>query len=498
MREEIERKRKLKEQKEEEEFRSLTFSPNLPHKSAEIINTTRSHDSTDVYHRLNTTRTLSMSQSNLQLDTFSQSGQPQEELKKVVKDEKELQNLFQRLSATTLHSRDSISVEPTEQQKKVVLPKENVDAIFNRLRNSRTKSFILKYDSEEAEQILKQHSLLKDVPKIQTTELDGVLDRLRGHTLSSAASVDMKTLSRSSSFDLSVGVPGSPSVLQQTLARRMSVTNKTFVDSLERSVSPLNIVPRSLSPMPTTTNTNSRSGSPHSPHSIESRAISPPKRLAGLNVFEEITEEYPQDDGQDEHHYDVIENETSPTVDAKRTDRRASYLDEPETIVEDEQQVVPYAQSSASPAASEWRRSRSVNNNDKTDDDALLPTDALPKPPSIIASEGFLLPPVPPTTSDVHEVVDDNAHDGTTDLDSVQSPYKETEVVSASIENGSTNNVDLVRQSFVSDNSASSQNSGREAASTTMKKAAFVPQTLVESQQDLDNTMVSVDESDNF
>ena len=194
---------------------------------------------------------------------------------------------------------------------------------------------------------MKQLSLFNGVPKTQTTDLDGVLDRLREHTLSSAASVDMKTLSRSSSFDLSVGVggAGSSSVLQQTLSRRMSVTNKSFVDSLERSVSPLNVVPRTLSPAPT----NSRSNSPNN----DSRQASPPKRLAGLNVFEEINEENLHDvhTGQSESqssfpgyprknsfHQHNEASQFNADNSKSREVQCSSFLDEPETIVDDVQQ----------------------------------------------------------------------------------------------------------------------------------------------------------------
>ena len=542
----------------------MTFSPNLPSKSTEIAHASRIAENIDIYTRLNSTRTLSKSTSNVLLnDNSSQSG-CLDEGKKIVKDEKELQHLFERLNATTIHHVEK-STSDTDVTRKVVLPKENVDAIFNRLRNSRTQSFILKYDSQEAEQILKQHSLLKGVPKIHSTDLDGVLHRLREHTLSSAASYDMKSLSRSSSCDLSVGAvgggTGSPSALQLTLARRMSVTNKTFVDSLERSDSPLNIVPRCLSPM----QANSRSSSPGSATVQSRNNATPPKRLAGLNVFEELR------DDDSSHlsylHRNHIGNGFHPSIhqlEDEHSREIQSFLDEPETVMEVEQgysssstvnqnrlisvqdveqpvnsydslpEITNVQTSSTCSSSGSNSRSSSPTSSRRLSNRSRSPmlegvhSHDFPQVPAIVdfvydqlpspqlksvnsVSAGLVMPPLPPVADTVansasHQNWPQDGPD-TVDLDGGFLPPNEGDEIFPAVCDSPVN----VPQSssFLPEDppmEANSYHTNESAVDDSMhvvlkkgaKKAGFVPQVQNESHLDYDSTIVSVDESDDF
>ena len=136
------------------------------------------------------------------------------------------------------------------------------------------------------------------------------------------------------------------------------------------------------------------------------------------------------------------------------------------------------------------------------------------------------MPPAPPSSiEESNRVEEADGHDGVTDLDSVASPLKETESVfliksespvNMPVESSVTDNVsaayqELAQPSIASDNNGvSSQGSARSnkipmtnknnasSVKKSMKKAGFIPQVLHDSQQELDNTIVSVDESDNF
>ena len=292
--EEAERKRKEKEQKEEEELKALSFAPKIPRKSISIAKRSSIIGDADVYQRLLHTP---LESHKLNESIAESTVSIESDTKKVVLPEKNIQEICRRLSVTQIGR-----VEPPPSEvKKVVLPPQDVNTIFNRLQKSRTKSFILKYDTEEAERFIREHSDIKEGPKLSQPEMESVLERLRNHQTTSSGVYQEIGVQRRQS----ISANNSPLVRRESFStslspmRRESFSNNTSPAPIQRTLSRMSSTGSMGSVGSINTYNSAEFNIPTTyiadPAAREQRAsssfVSPPKYLSAMNIFAQVSDE---------------------------------------------------------------------------------------------------------------------------------------------------------------------------------------------------------------